>query len=275
MMYAAAPAFDTPAEEKNDSVWISMGITAGIVTLLLIALIFWRIVVPNPPLPPAPETTVLEFIDLGTGGSGENAISEGGSSLGESGEPGATAAEQPIPTPNPSPATNGAVTSDDPDNPPANTTPQPSNALKDALASFNKSKGKATISLTGGGQGNDPYGAGIGGVKGNGEGDGDGAKGTDGGGTGGTGGGDGRGRKLLSKPEVKNPTLEEGVVAVNIYVTPQGIVKRAEVNSARSTTINSVLRVTATQYAYKLTFSEDAKGPNLLLLTVEFNFTLK
>lgn len=265
-----------PPQDDTRSRTLALVITFFVAALILALLIFIKFLVPNPPLPPTPEKMEIEFIDLNIGsGSGENSTNPGGASLGESGEPGATAVEQPVPNPNPTPS-NGAVTSDDADNPPANPTPQASAALQNALAAFNKNKGKATINVTGGGQGNDPYGGGIGGKGGDGKGPDEGSPGEGGPGPGG-GGGPGKGgvRKLLSKPDVKNPTLEEGVVAVDVYVDKSGRVVRAEVNSARSTTINSILRALARQEATKLVFSADSDGPNQMLLTIEFNFTLK
>jgi periplasmic protein TonB len=264
-----------PPQDDVRSRTLALVITLFTAALILALLIFIKILVPNPPLPPSPEKMEIEFFDLEIGGgTGENSANPGGASLGNSGEAGSEAAEQPIPNPNPAPS-NGAVTSDEADNPPANPTPQPSAALQNALAAFNKGKGKATINVTGGGQGTDPYGGGIGGKGGNGEGPGENSPGDGGPGQGGSGG-TGKGvRKLLSKPDVKNPTLEEGVVAVDVYVDKSGKVVRAEVNSARSTTINTILRATARQEATKLVFSADASGSNQMLLTIEFNFTLK
>ncbi|MCA6363196.1 MAG: hypothetical protein IM638_09160 [Bacteroidetes bacterium] len=274
-MKTISPDLLIPTEKKEPHL-ISAGVTLAIFFALLLFFIWWSIQVPNPPLPPEPEPMEIEFIDLNIGaGAGENSSNPGGQSMGNSGEAGSEAAEQPVPNPNPTPASNGSITGNEADNPQANNAPQASAALQNALAAFNKNKGKASINVTGGGQGNDPYGGGIGGGKGNGEGDGENSPGEGGPGPGGSGG-TGKGvRKLLSKPDVKNPTLEEGVVAVDVYVDKSGRVVRAEVNSARSTTINTILRATARQEATKLVFSADASGPNQLLLTIEFNFTLK
>jgi hypothetical protein len=264
-------------EDKSEPKLISLGISIGITVVLIFTFIFWIIHVPNPPLPPAPESMEIEFIDLNIGsGAGENSTNPGGASEGNSGEAGSVAQEQPIPNPNPTPPANGAITGNEVDNPTATTAPQPSDALKNALAQFNQKKGKAVINVTGGGQGNDPYGGGIGGKGGNGDGKGEGSPGFNGPGPGGEGGkGSGGVRKLLSKPDVKNPTLEEGVVAIDVYVNKEGKVVRADVNSARSTTINSILRATARQEAQNLKFSADSNAPNQVLLTIEFNFTLK
>ncbi|MCU0432261.1 MAG: hypothetical protein MUC87_02265 [Bacteroidia bacterium] len=266
----------TPPQEESRSRVLAIVITTFITAVILALLIFIKFLVPNPPLPPSPEKMEIEFFDLELGGgAGENSTDPGGASLGNSGEPGSQAVEQPVPNPNPSPASDGAVTGDEEDNPQANNSPQPSAALQNALAAFNKDQGKASINITGGGQGNDPYGGGMGGKGGNAIGEGQDSRGEDGPGPDGKGG-PGKGvRKLISKPDVKNPTLEEGVVAVDVYVDKSGKVVRAEVNSARSTTINTILRATARQEATKLVFSADANGPNQLLLTIEFNFTLK
>jgi hypothetical protein len=275
-MKTISPYILTPTEQKEPHI-ISAGVTLGIFFILLLAFILWSVPVPNPPLPPTTETLEIEFIDLNLGsGAGENSTNPGGASLGNSGEAGSEAAEQPEPNPNPTPATNGSITGSETDNPQANNAPQASAALQNALAAFNKNKGKASINVTGGGQGNDPYGGGIGGKGGDGKGPDEDSPGEGGPGPGG-GGGPGKGgvRKLLSKPDVKNPTLEEGVVAVDVYVDKSGRVVRAEVNSARSTTINTILRATARQEATKLVFSPDSDGPNQMLLTIEFNFTLK
>lgn len=82
-------------------------------------------------------------------------------------------------------------------------------------------------------------------------------------------------RHILSKPEIVNPTQEEGKVVVNVYVNRLGKVTKTEVNSNGSTTMNSVLRSTATQSAYKIIFDADPMGPELLILPLDIYFTLK
>jgi hypothetical protein len=263
-------------EDKVEPKLISLGATIGVAGLLFLFLIFFVNEMPDPPLPAEPEP--MEFqIELSAGsGLGENSTNPGGSSEGNSGETGSTAEEQLTPNPNPTPPANGAITGTDPDNPSATSSSQPSKALENALAAFNQKKGKAVINITGGGQGNDPYNGGLGGNDGNGIGPGENSPGKDGPGPGGVEDGTGGGkRKVVSRPEVKNPTLEEGVVAVDVYVDRNGKVVRTETNSARSTTINTILQATARQEAAKIVFSPAPNGPVQQLFTIEFNFTLK
>lgn len=268
-------AFDIPQIPPRVRV-IAATLAIALITALLLLLIFYKIEMPDPPIPPATELLEIELIDENTGGSGTNSRDPGGESQGQSKQPGSVAQEQLQPNPKPNPApSNSALTDPDSDAPPEETKPQASNALKNALAKFNKDKSQAVISVKGGGQGNDPYGGGMGGKNGNSIGDGQGDPGKNGPGRGGNSIGNGRGRSLLVKPDVKNPTLEEGVVAMNVYFDRNGKVTRADVNAGRSTTLNPVLRATATQEAYKLRFTEDQNGPPVSMLVIEFNFTLK
>lgn len=259
--------------------------TAAFFILLLLILILIKIITPIPAIPPDPEVMTVEIglID----GSGGDAATQGGGSNGNTGLPGqqnpseANASIKPV-----SPPDNGSVTDPTADN---NTTastsnhtstsdqPTVSNDVLAALANWKKNKNAASIKIGGDGKG-DPYTGGLGNGSGIDKGPGQGDPGT--GGPGGHGGnspsGDGhRTRHILSKPEIVNPTQEEGKVVVNVYVDRSGKVTRTEVNPNGTTTLNSVLRSTATQSAYNIKFDADPAGPELLLLPIDIYFTLK
>jgi len=273
---------DNKKDERQARVisWIS---TACIALLLFLILFLIKIITPIPAIPPDPEAMTLE-IGLITG-SGGDAETQGGGSSGNTGTPGMqnpsdASTEQPK-----NPTANGNVTDANSSNNTATNSnetgiakaPTLSKSMLAAIANFNKNKGKASITIGGDGKG-DPYTGGLGNGSGSDQGTGQGDPGT-----GGTGGQNGtsqsgnakRVRHILSKPEIVNPTQEEGKVVVNVYVNRLGKVTKTEVNSNGSTTMNSVLRSTATQSAYKIIFDADPMGPELLILPLDIYFTLK
>ena len=257
-------------------------IVTGVLTLLLFLILFLiTIRTPIPAIPPDPEAITLEIgLNMGTGGDAET---QGGGSQGNTGMPGMQSpSDAADPTPK-TPTDNGAVTGDDPSNPTAPNSnhtgdvQQPSKEMLAAIANFNKNKGKASIQIGGDGKG-DPYTGGLGDGSGSDKGPGKGDPGVDGqGGQNGTNpvGTGNRIRKIIFKPEIVNPTQSEGKVVVNVYVKRDGTVHKVEVSSTGTTTMNSTLRATATQSAYKIVFDADPNGPELLLLPIDIYFTLK
>jgi hypothetical protein len=250
--------------------------------LLLLALLLITIVTPIPAIPPDPETMTLEIgLNLGTGG---DAPTQGGGSYGNTGMPGMQQPSDAAVTPA-NPADNGSVTNNS-ENPSApntnhegkNTQPTVDKATLAAMENWKKNKSAATMQIGGDGKG-DPYTGGL-----------DDGSGSDRGpkvggdpGTDGLGGQDGKSplgngnriRHILSKPEIVNPTQSEGKVVVNVYVNRAGKVVKTEVSSSGTTTMNSTLRATAAQSAYKIVFDADPNGPELLLLPIDIYFTLK
>jgi hypothetical protein len=273
------PGIDDKQDERQAQL-ISWLATAGFTILLF--LVLWLIVIrtPIPAIPPAPEAMTLEIgLNLGTGG---DAVTQGGGSSGNTGTPGM---QQPADAANvPSkPSDNGVVTDPNSDNASASNSnhtsptdgPKVDAATLAAMANWKKNKGAASINVGGDGKG-DPYTGGLGDGSGSDKGLGDGDPGVNGpGGQNGTATHGTRVRHILSKPEIINPTQTEGKVVVNVYVDRTGKVKKAEVSSVGTTTMNTTLRATATQSAYKITFDADPSGPELLLLPIDIYFTLK
>jgi hypothetical protein len=260
-----------------------MIITGAIAVALFLTFWLIKIITPIPAIPPDPEVISLEIglID-GTGGDAET---QGGGSFGNTGTPGSQQASDAAPADDPkSPTDKGSVTDPTSDNDAASDskndgvqTQQPSKEMLAVMNSWKKNKGAATINIGGDGRG-DPYTGGLGDGSGSDVGPGGGDPGT--GGPGGGGGKDPVGeshryRKIVSKPDIVNPTQEEGKVVVNVYVDRKGNVTKTEVNPAGTTTTNSVLRSTATQSAYKIVFNPDPGGPESLKLSVDIYFTLK
>jgi hypothetical protein len=266
---------------------IALSITGGIALLLLLAFLFIQIITPIPAIPPDPEPIELT-LEMGLlDGTGGDAATQGGGSEGNTGMPGMqnpNNASDPTPK---TPADDGAVTGDDPENPAAPSSnhdgdakqPTVSKETLAAMEMWKKNKGAASINIGGDGKG-DPYTGGLGdgsgsdrGPKTGGDvGDGDKPGGKDGPDKVGNGN---RVRRIMSKPEIVNPTQSEGKVVVNVYVNREGKVVKTEVNPAGTTTMNSTLRATATQSAYKIVFDADPRGPELLLLPIDIYFTLK
>jgi hypothetical protein len=267
--------------EKNANL-IARIVTGIIATAILLLVIFWKIVTPIPAIPPPTDMPTVEigFLD----GSGGDAATQGGGSFGNTGTPGMQNPSDAANTNPKTPTDNGSVTDPNSNNANASnsnhtsTTPQtnPSDDLAAALANWKKNKSAATINIGGDGKG-DPYTGGMGNGSGSDHGPGQGDPGT--GGPGGNNGnsttGDGhRVRHILFSPEIVNPTQEEGKVVVNVYVDRKGVVKKVEGGSG-STTMNSTLVGVAKQSAFQIKFDEDATGPELLILPIDINFTLK
>lgn len=273
--------------ENRQARIIALIITAVIATILLLALLLIHFITPIPAIPPDPEPIALEYeIGLldGTGGDAEN---RGGGSDGNTGLPGSANSSDPNYTLTPvTPPDNGSVTDNNSENHNTtnsnhtSTTQQPSVSPETlaAMANWKKNKGAASINIGGDGKG-DPYTGGLGNGSGSDIGPnngGDPGTGTPGGQNGNSPTGtDNRIRKILSKPEIVNPTQEEGKVVVNVYINRAGKVVKTEVNPNGTTTINSTLRATATQSAFKIMFDADPRGPELLLLPIDIYFTLK
>lgn len=278
-------AFAIPVDENKDERQgrlVGMIVTGCIFAALVAVLMLIRIVTPIPAIPPDPEVLSLEIgLDDGTGG---DALVRGGGSSGNTGEPGMTNPNDAAASDaNKNPADDGAVTSDDPNNPTAtnsnhsSTNPGPtvSPDVAAVLANWNKNKGKATIKI--GGQGNgDPYTGGLGNGSGSDRGPGNGGDP----GTGGPGGADGPSttgvnlRHIVFKPEIVNPTQEEGIVVVILHVNRAGEVTKTEIG-AGGTTSNSILQSVASQSAYKIKLNPNSGSPVDQAISIEIKFTLR
>lgn len=248
-------------------------VTAAVATLLLLLLLFIKIITPIPPIPPDPEVPTMELFPVGMLEGGNN-MEPGGGSQGNTGDPGSQ--NMDASSNDASPSNPGAITNPNSDAAysPAKPTPgsdeaSVSDETKALLDKLKNKKSNTTINIGGDGSGS-PY------TSGKGDGVGIGIGPNDGGvpGSGGDGGGTKRFRKILFKPDIANPTQEEGVVAVTVLVDRTGTVTKAEVSPTGSTTGNPILKSTATQSAYKIRFDEDPNGPELLKLTININFTL-
>jgi hypothetical protein len=251
--------------------------TAGIITAtfaIALLLLLWliKIYTPIPPIPPDPEVPTMELFPVGMLEGGNN-MELGGGSQGNTGEPGSQNMDQT--DGNPTPSNPGAITNENSDAAysPAKPTPgadeaSVSDETKALLDKLKNKKNNTSINVGGDGKGS-PY------SSGSGDGTGDGLGPNDGGIPGpGPGNGGKTYRKILFKPDIANPTQEEGIVAVIVIVDRTGTVTKAEVSPTGSTTGNPILKSTATQSAYKIRFDEDPDGPELLKLTVNINFTL-
>lgn len=252
--------------------------TAGIVTtsiavLILLILWLWKIVIPIPPIPPDQTVPTMELFPVGMIEGGTNQ-ELGGGSQGNTGDPGSQ--NMDAADGHNTPSNPGAITNPNSDAAYSAAHPTPgsdkasvSDETQALLDKLKNKKNNTSIKIGGDGSGS-PY------TSGSGNGTGPGVGPNDGGlpGQGGDGGGK-RYRKILFKPDIVNPTQEEGVVAVKIRVRKDGTVAFAEALSAGSTTGNPILKSTAAQSAYKIIFDEDPNGPELLELVVNINFTLQ
>jgi outer membrane biosynthesis protein TonB len=267
-------------DEKQGRVlaWI---VTSLFFLVLMIVLVLVKIVTPIPAIPPPPDEITLEVgIVPGSGGDVEF---RGGGSQGNTRNPGMQQPAEAASNPHPNPPQSGSVTDANSSNPsaPAGNHPSQTNQtsvnpeLEAALNSWNKNKGKATIQV--GGQGNgSPYTGGIGDGSGDGPGPGNGGD-PGNGGNGGSEGNDPSGknyRRITYKPAIVNPTQEEGKVVVIVHVNREGNVTRTEIGTA-TTTVNSVLRSTASQSAYQIKFNPDPNAPLDQAISIDINFTLK
>lgn len=247
-------------------------VTAGFAILLFLILWLWKIHVPIPPIPPDPEPPMIELFTVAGVDGGTNQ-EMGGGSQGNTGKPGSQSSDANPNNANPS--NPGAITNESSDANYSATKPTPganqssvSDETQALLDKLKNKKNNTTIKVGGDGTGS-PYSSGSGSGTGPGVGPGDGGIPGSGPGTGGK-----TVRKILFKPDVGNPTQEEGIVAVVVLVDRAGNVQGSEVSPTGSTTGNPTLKATATQAAWKIKFSEDPNGPDLLKLTVNINFTL-
>jgi hypothetical protein len=269
-MTSAVVDFEEPVDRKaRTTAWI---ITGSVALVLLLLLWFIKIYTVTPPIPADVEAPALE-IDLGSINGGTNQ-EMGGGSFGNTGDPGSQNMDA---NPNPAdPSNPGAITNDASDVEHTKAQPTPgsneasvSDETKALMDKLKNKKSNTTIKIGGDGTGS-PYSSGVGGGTGPGVGPND-------GGIPGKTPGDGNGktvRHIIFKPDIANPTQEEAVVAVVVRVRRDGTVEHAEYTPKGTTTGNSLLHSTATQSAYKIRFDEDPNGPELLLLTININFTL-
>lgn len=248
-------------------------ITAGFAILLFLFMWLWTIEVPIPPIPPDPEPPVIELFTIAGVDGGTNQEMGGGSQ----GNTGQSGAENNDVNPNDSknPSNPGAITNENSDADYSPTKPTPgsnessvSNETQALLDKLKNKKNNTTIKIGGDGSGS-PYSSGSGNGTGPGVGPNDGGIPGSGNGTGGK-----TYRKIVFKPDISNPTQEEGIVIVKVRVRKDGSVQFAEAQDAGSTTGNPVLKSLAAQSAYKILFSADPDGPELLELNVNINFTL-
>lgn len=282
MVTTLSSPYADESEERKSRI-IALIITSAFFVLLLLVLLLVKIITPIPAIPPDVEVLTLEVgIVPGSGGDIEF---KGGGSQGNTGQPGMEANNDAASNPVQNPPESGSVTDAHSDNvtaptghnPSVNTTPAVNPALEAALNNWNKNKGKATINVGGQGNGN-PYTGGLG--DGSGDGPGPGTGGDPGtGGNGGSNGNDPNGknyRHITFKPEIVNPTQEEGKVVVIVHVGRDGkvIPGKNEIGVA-TTTVNNVLRSTASQSAYRITFNADPNAPVEQAIAIDINFTLK
>lgn len=274
----ALPEENTQDERRAHLV---AGIITGTLLIgILLFMILYTIITPIPAIPPPDDVIQLE-IGIVPGTGGDNIVIGGGSN-GNTGKPG-NPPDQQASNPVANPPSGGNVT--DPNSnsnvvTPAgsgqhNTQPSVNPDIEAALAAWNKNKGKASIAV--GGQGNGPYTGGIGDGSGTGPGPGNGGDpgvGTPGGDPNGTATSGKNYRHITFKPEILNPTQEEGKVVVICHVNRDGEVTRTEIGVA-STTVNNVLRSTASQSAYKIKFNADPSAPVDQAISIDINFTLK
>lgn len=283
------------AAEENKNRTISALISAAIMALVLLFLIWFTIITPNPPFPEVVGGGGGMEINFGTYNEGTGNVESNG--IGDA----TSVVEQTETTPPPTNSSNETVyTSENgeevkmEDNKPTtqnNVTvikpvvekPREKTAAELLAEKFNKNKGK-----NGGGDGNS-------GQAGN-EGSPDGNPNTNG--NGGTGGGDGggdgpghgpgsgpgsgpgkkfgfdlKGRAIVNPPSLPKDTKEEGKVVVEITVDKEGNVTEANPNGRGTTTSSAVLKAKARQAALATKFNvsgqfEEQKGT----ITIVFAF---
>lgn len=263
--------------EENKNRAISATITLVIFGLLLLFLILFQLITPNPPFP-----------EGGGGGGNEMAlgIMDAGNDNVEYGDMGKVtdvvtetkATEEVITDPNAEVVNDEKITPEVKDNKTTVITPKKEEVVKpkteaEKLAEkFKKNNGK-----NGGGIGDndkpgengnpngDPFANGNGGHgKGDGGGDGDGKGPGSGPGNGpGFGGGkigiDLKGRAVVIKPKLPSDTKEEGKVVVEITVDSEGNVIEANPNGRGTTTSSALLKAKAKQTALATKFNVDGK----------------
>jgi protein TonB len=264
--------------EENKNRAISATITLVIFGLLLLFLILFQLITPNPPFP-----------EGGGGGGNEMAlgIMDAGNDNVEYGDMGKVtdvvtetkATEEVIEDPNAEVVNDEKITPEVKDNKTTVITPKKEEVVKpkteaEKLAEkFKKNNGK-----NGGGIGDndkpgengnpngDPFANGNGGHgKGDGGGDGDGKGPGNGPGNGpGFGGGtkfgaDLKGRNVVIKPKLPSDTKEEGKVVVDIVVDSKGNVIEASPNGRGTTTSSGILKAKAKEVAMSTKFNVDDK----------------
>jgi TonB family protein len=278
------------AEENKNRV-ISLGISLLIFTLLLLFLIFYMIVTPNPPFPIAPgggggiEFNIGNLIE-GTG----NVESDG---IGDAVQVVESTEVTPPTTEN---SSQDVVTSDNGED--VNITksetkntstsqtvvipvkPKVKTAAELLAEKFNKTKGN-----NGGGDGNSGHAGNDGRPDGNPNTNGNGGTGGGDGGGDGPGKGPGKGpgnggygfslagRSVMTPPTLSKDTKEEGKVVVEITVDKNGKVIKADPNGRGTNTQSAMLKAKARQAALATTFNvsgefEEQKGT----ITIIFSF---
>jgi len=276
--------------EENKNRLISMGISLALFTLLLLFLIFYTIITPNPPFPVTEgggggiEFNIGNMIE-GTGDVENNGIGDAVKVV-ESNE---------VTPPTPQNNTENIVTSEQGEdvgikkNEPKNTSQQtvviPVKPKEKTQAKLLKEKFLKNQGKNGGGDGNSGQAGNDGrpdgnpnthGAGGNGGGDGEGDGPGKGPGKGPGNGGYGfslAGRAVLSPPPISKDTKEEGTVVVEITVDKNGNVIKAEPVGRGTNTNNIMLKTKARQAALATKFNvsgefEEQKGT----LTIIFKF---
>ncbi len=268
--------------EENKNRAISGAITLLVFGLLLLFLILYQIITPNPPFPESGGGGGQELalgmmevgndnIDYGSMGSVTNVVAEQETPKEEEIVTSENGEEVVIPKEEPKPEIKNNTTVIKPVKPKVVAPPEKTNAEKLA-DKFKKNTGK-----NGGGIGNnaeagqsdspdgDPFKHGTGGSgngTGGGNGDGDGTGNGPGKGPGfGTGkyGIDLKGRAVVKPPKLPSDTKEEGKVVVEITVDSEGNVIEANPNGRGTTTSNPTLKAKAKQAALATKFNVDGK----------------
>ena len=265
----------TQAEENKNRA-IASAVSMGILALLLLFLILFQIITPNPPFPEVGGGGGLEInfgnYNEGTGNVEQNGIGEATSVITEQTPtpPTANSANDPTYTSEqgedvkvednkPKTQTNVTVIK------PVVETPKPKTAAELLAEKYKQNQGK-----TGGGDGNSGHAGNDGSPDGN----------PNTNGTGGTGGGDGggdgpghgpgsgpgsgpgkkfgfslAGRAIVNPPTLPKDTKEEGKVVVEITVDKNGNVIEANPNGRGTTTSSAILKAKARQAALATKFN--------------------
>ncbi|MDP3463810.1 MAG: hypothetical protein Q8S18_13540 [Bacteroidales bacterium] len=83
----------------------------------------------------------------------------------------------------------------------------------------------------------------------------------------------GRGSKYLERPT--SDFQEQGDIVVDIWVDPNGVVKRAQISTRGTTIVDPNLRNVAVKAALNSTFSEDPAAPELQKGTITYTFIVR
>ena len=286
-------------EEENKHRIISMSISLGIFTLLLLFLIFYNLIRPNPPFPEGGGgggqelalgmmTVGNDDIDFGSMGKATDVVVKGTPASESENivtDPGGENVDLKKTEEKPEVKENTTVIV--PVKPKTEKVVVKEKTEAEKLAEkFKKNTGK-----DGGGHGNnqeagqngspdgDPFKEGNGG-KGNGEGGGEGDDKGPGKGPGngpGFGGGkigvDLKGRAIVKPPKLPSDTKEEGKVVVEITVDSEGNVIEANPNGRGTTTSSATLKAKAKQAAFATKFNVDGKFEEQRgTITIVFSF---